>query len=86
MSHFKHKDKGSHYRFVYKGIKLDPARILCLYGATHPMQMAIVKKGLLAGNRGKKDLVEDIDDIITGCERWKEMIEEDKQYQILKQQ
>lgn len=72
-------DKGAHYRFEYKGIKLDPSRILTIYGASHPMQQAIVKKGLCAGNRGKKDLIEDLDDIICAAERWKEMIAEDSE-------
>jgi succinyl-CoA synthetase beta subunit len=72
-------DSGKHYRFEYKGIKLDPARIFSIYDVTNALQIAIVKKGLLAGKRGKKSLVEDINDIITACERWKEMIEEDDQ-------
>lgn len=66
-------DTGKHYRFIYKGIKLDPARICEIYGVTHGMAHAIVKKGLMAGQRGHKDLIQDIDDIITAAERWKEM-------------
>jgi len=73
-----HKDTGSHYRYSYKGIKLDPARILTVYEQSHPMAGAIVKKALCAGNRGHKDLINDIDDIICAAVRWKEMIEEDK--------
>lgn len=71
------EDKGAHYRYEYDNVKLDPARIIVLYDAHHPMQQAIVKKSLCAGQRGKKDLIEDIDDIICAAERWKEMIEED---------
>ena len=70
-------DTGGHYRFVYKGVKLDPARIVSIYGALHPMQGTIVKKALMAGRRGYKDQIQDIDDIINAAERWKEMIEED---------
>ncbi len=70
------KDTGTHYRYEYKGIKLDPARIQLVYGATHPLQGAIIKKALRAGS-GHKNLIEDIDDIICAAERWKEMIEED---------
>lgn len=70
-------DTGKHYRYQYKGINLDPARIQMIYGALHPLQGAIIKKALKAGERGQKDLLEDIDDIITAAERWKEMIIED---------
>ena len=82
----KKPDKGEHYRFEYKGIKLDPARICLIYGANHPLQQCIIKKSLKAGARGKKSLVEDIDDIICACERWKEMIEEDNLEDELKQE
>lgn len=71
------KDTGKHYRYVYKGIKLDPARIQLIYNATHPLQGAIIKKALCAGNRGHKDLLQDLDDIICAAERWKEMLIED---------
>lgn len=71
------KDKGQHYRYIYKGIKLDPARIAIIYEATHPMQMAILKKTLKAGDRGQKTQIEDIEDIITAAERWIEMLKED---------
>lgn len=70
-------DTGSHYRHEYKGVKLDPARISLIYNVTHPLQLSILKKALKTGQRGKKSLIEDIDDIITACQRWKEMIEED---------
>lgn len=70
-------DTGKHYRFEYKGLKLDPARIAAIYKANHPMQLPIIKKTLLAGNRGHKDVIRDIDDIITAAQRWKEMLLED---------
>lgn len=74
------KDTGQHYRFEYKGIKLDPARIMWIYSQgypMHPMQGAIVKKALCAGRRGHKDLIHDLEDIITAATRWKEMLLED---------
>lgn len=80
MSELK-KDTGSHYRFVYKGIKLDPARICKIYKVENLVQGSIIKKALCAGNRGHKDLKKDINDIITACHRWLEMIEEDEQDQ-----
>lgn len=74
------EDTGSHYRFTYKGIKLDPARIMAIYGGPiHPLQMAILKKCLCAGNRGHNSEKEDVKDIITAANRWLEMIEEDEQ-------
>ena len=70
-------DTGKHYRKEYKGIKLDPARICLIYDARNPMQTQIVKKTLCCGNRGHKDLIKDIDDVICAAERWKEMLIED---------
>lgn len=72
-----HEDTGTHYRYTYKGIKLDPARIALVYGLKNMMQAAIVKKALRAGERGHKDIIRDIDDIITAAHRWKEMVIED---------
>lgn len=71
------KDTGSHYRYIYKGIKLDPARIVQIYGCKNLMAGTIAKKALCAGNRGHKDLLQDLDDIITAAKRWKEMVIED---------
>lgn len=75
-------DTGSHYRFVYRGIKLDPARIVQIYGCDNLMAGTIVKKALCAGGRGRKSLIEDIDDIITAAQRWKEMVLEDEALEI----
>lgn len=72
------KDTGAHYRYEYKGVKLDPARIASIYGITNMAQAGILKKVLCAGNRGHKSQSQDIDDIITAANRWKEMIEEDE--------
>lgn len=71
------KDTGKHYRFVYRGLKLDPARVCKIYGVDNMVQAAIIKKALCAGNRGHKDILRDIDDIITAANRWREMIQED---------
>lgn len=71
-------DKGAHYRKMYRGRNLDPARICLIYEISHPSQQGLVKKILCPGNRGKKSLVEDIEDIISGCERWLQIIKEDE--------
>jgi hypothetical protein len=73
------KDPGAHYRYEYKGIKLDPARIVTVYGCKNLMAGTIVKKALCAGNRGHKNELEDIEDIISAAKRWKEMVLEDMQ-------
>jgi hypothetical protein len=65
-----------HYQFVYKGIKLDPYRILEVYGIANPAQQHAVKKLLRAG-RSVKTTVQDIDEVILSLQRWKEMIRED---------
>jgi len=72
------EDQGAHYRFEYKGIKLDPARILTIYRQGDPLLGAIVKKALCAGNRGHKDFEQDLKDIICAAERRLEMLEEDR--------
>lgn len=75
------EDTGKHYRFVYRGVKLDPARIMAIYGVKNPLQMAILKKCLCAGDRGHNSEKEDVKDIITAATRWMEMIEEDEKYE-----
>lgn len=66
-----------HYAKMYKGINLDPARICMIYDITNLVQGGIVKKALAAGNRGHKNVLEDIEDIKVACDRWIEMILED---------
>jgi len=77
MSEVPYKDQGAHYRYTYKGIKLDPARICKIYGQNDLLLGAIVKKALCAGNRGHKNFAEDLKDIICAAERRLEMMMED---------
>jgi len=70
-------DTGSHYRFTYNGIKLDPFRIAQIYGITDFAILTILKKCLVCGNRGHKDLKRDLQDIITAAQRKLEMLKED---------
>jgi hypothetical protein len=70
-------DSGKHYRFEYKEIKLDPYRIFKIYNITEPAQQHVIKKLLVPGERGGKDLIQDIKESINGLNRWIEMIEED---------
>lgn len=67
-----------HYRFEFNGVKLDPYRILTVYGITHPAQQHAIKKLLRAG-KSIKDLDRDIDEVILTLNRWKEMLNEERE-------
>ena len=67
-----------HYQFTYKGIKLDPYRILKVYGISDPAQQHAIKKLLRAGE-SVKPLKEDIKEVILSLTRWLEMLEEDSE-------
>ena len=69
--------KYRHYKYSYKGIKLDPYRILQVYGITCPAQQHAIKKLLRAGN-SVKDLEQDIQEVIDTLQRKLEMLKEDK--------
>lgn len=72
------KDPGAHYRYEYQGIKLDPYRIADIYGITNHAQFSALKKILCAGERGHKDVWQDVADIKNACDRWLEMFTEDE--------
>jgi hypothetical protein len=71
-------DSGAHYRYEYKGIKLDPYRILDVYGITSAPQQHAIKKLLRAGDsvKGKE---EDIKEVIDTLNRWLDMLAEDNE-------
>ena len=71
-------DNGAHYRYEYEGIKLDPARICDVYEVSCLLLGGIVKKALCSGNRGHKDMLTDLEDIICAAERKIEMLKEDQ--------
>ena len=71
------EEKHSHYKKDVSHLSvIDPYRIADLYNL-HPCADHIMKKSLCAGNRGHKDTLRDIQDIIDTAERWKQMIKED---------
>ena len=70
------KDAGEHYRYTYKGIKLDPFRICDIYGITDLGQGTIVKKGLRLGT-AHKDRMQDLLDIRCCVDRMIEMMGEE---------
>jgi len=72
----KKDDPGAHYRYEYKGIKLDPARIAKVYNMTDHLDFTILKKELRMG-RGQKDNRQDLTDIISAAQRRLEMMDED---------
>ena len=67
-----------HYNYFYKGIKMDPYRILDIYKIQPQPQAHVIKKLLRAGN-SVKDLKRDIKECIMSLNRWLEMIEEDEE-------
>lgn len=70
-------EKYQYYSFDYKGIRIDPYRVMHQYGMTHPAQQHAFKKLLRAGT-GHKSLEQDIQEVIDTLVRWQGMIEEDK--------
>jgi len=90
-------DEGAHYRFgievviterdLSKGfisINLDPFRIADVYNINDFAIQTILKKTLVAGNRGYKDIEQDLKDIICAAKRKLEMIREDEEVFIVK--
>lgn len=70
-------DPGAHYRYEYRGIKLDPFRICQIYGVNDFSLQTIIKKALKAGERGHKDMRQDLRDIVNAANRKLEMMDED---------
>ena len=70
-------DSGQHYRYSYRGVKLDPYRIIDAYGITHPAQQHAIKKLLRAG-KSVKSLRQDIQEVQDALTRWLEMLDEDQ--------
>jgi hypothetical protein len=70
-------EQPKYYRFSFRGVKLDPYRILQVYGITNPAHQHALKKLLRAGN-SVKPLLQDIDEVILSLNRWKEMLNEEE--------
>lgn len=73
------KHKYNHY---YKDISyldgIDIYRVLMLYGVTDPCIAHAIKKLLCAGQRGGKDMEQDVQEAIDALVRWQDMIQEDE--------
>lgn len=69
-------DKGSHYRYMYNGVKIDPYRVCKIYGIKGGPHEHMTKKLLRGEDKGHS--VEDLIKELQCClDRWKEMIKED---------
>ena len=70
----------NHY---YKNVKhleyVDVYRIIDLFGVTDPCLQHALKKLLVAGGRGHKDISRDVQDVIDSCVRWQEMQQENQE-------
>ena len=65
------------YTKQIRGVKLDVYDVLDAWKVTNPALQHLIKKALQAGNRGHKDLMTDLQDIIDSAIRAKQL-EEDK--------
>ena len=77
-SEFSPDEKHAHYKKDISHLNtLDIYRVTELFNP-HACGAHIAKKALCSGQRGHKDLLTDIQDIIDTAERWKEMLIEDE--------
>ena len=60
-------------RMIRPGVYVDVYDVLKAFGVTCPALQHLIKKALAAGNRGHKDLMTDLDDIIDSALRAKEL-------------
>lgn len=71
------KDLGAHYNLEFKGIRMDPYRVLSIYNKiTHPAHQHAVKKLLRAGE-SVKSLRQDVEEVILTLQRWLAMMDEE---------
>jgi len=71
--------KHSHYKKPVAGLQfVDVYRVLALFGVTDPCIQHAVKKMLVAGGRGAKDISQDVQEAIDTLQRWQEMRVEDE--------
>ena len=66
------------YEITLQGVKLDPYKIVELYGITS-MPIAQALKKLLRCGRKHKSLAQDVRDAITSLQRWEELQKESLQ-------
>lgn len=71
------KKHNHYYKNVTQLDYIDVYRVLELFNVTDPCLSHAVKKLLVAGGRGHKDIQRDVQDVIDSCVRWQEMRRED---------
>jgi hypothetical protein len=72
------KEYNHYYKKVPKGVKyIDVYRVLEMFEVTNPSIQHAIKKLLVAGGRGHKDIDKDINEAIDSLKRWIEMREEE---------
>lgn len=70
----------NHYFKPVNGLThIDVYRVLTLFGVTDPAIAHAIKKLLVAGGRGAKDLNKDVAEAIVCLERWQQMRQEEQQ-------
>lgn len=67
-----------HYHKPCKYTHVDVYRVLKLFDVTDPCLQHAIKKLLVAGGRGQKDITKDIQEAIVTLTRWQQMQEEEK--------
>lgn len=71
------KEKHNHYYKECPYENIDVYRVIDIFKITDPCIQHAVKKLLVAGGRGHKNIDKDIQDVIDTCIRWQEMRKED---------
>lgn len=73
------KEYSHYYKKVPEGVEyIDVYRVLEMFDVTNPSIAHAVKKLLVAGGRGHKDLDKDVNEAIVSLNRWIEMRGEDR--------
>lgn len=77
------KEHSHYYKKVPKGVQyIDVYRVLEMFDVTNPSIAHAIKKLLVAGGRGHKDIEKDIKEAIDSLNRWREMREEEKDVKV----
>lgn len=71
------KTKHNHYYKKCPSEYIDVYRVLQLFEVSDPCLQHAIKKLLVAGNRGSKDVYKDIQEAIDSLVRWQEMRKEE---------
>ena len=73
------REQFSHYHKPCPYDYVDVYRVLSLWQVTDPCLQHAIKKLLVAGDRGFKDIEKDVNEAIVTLTRWKQMREEENE-------